>query len=198
MAPKQRKSERKTQARQTLLKRIKETEDQKPDISIRARRSSVNTTRSWCMNLVAQLHLLGTYNSEDIAAYLKERHGIDLRPVTIRKYIGEMRTKWQEMAMQDTNTMITGELSKLQQLEEFAIGALRSGGLRVTDDGAFVQLSNPEGFCGIMLKISKRRSALMGLDKAQKIIVKDERTSELTDEELETILKSARKAKGAA
>ena len=153
-------------------------------------------TRAWLKNLVASLYLTGEHTADSITEYLKERHQIDLKAVTIRKYLVEMKRSWQETALQDTNTMITQELARLAQLEQFAIGALRDGGLRVTDDGTYVQLGNAENYCDIMLKISKRRSALMGLDKGQKVILKDERASELTDEELEHII-GMRKGKAA-
>lgn len=186
-------------SRSKLKKEIKALERDAPkQVYGPTRQATARTTRSWCMNLVAQLHLLGTYGSEDIAQYLNERHGIELKSVTIRKYIAQMRKKWQEQAMADTNTMITQELAKIQQIEEYAIGALRDGSLRVADNGAFVQLGDSKDFCDIMLKISKRRSTLMGLDKAQKIEFTDGRVSELSDDELETILKAARKTKPAA
>jgi hypothetical protein len=149
-------------------------------------------TLAWIRNIVAQLHLTGQFTGEDISAYMMDEYGIRIPAATVRTHIGVMRKAWQAQAMQDTNSQITEELARLSQLEQYAINTLRDGGLRVSEQGTFIQIGDSVDFCNIMLKISKRRSTLMGLDKAQKITLTDARTSELSDEELEAIIRQAK------
>lgn len=149
-------------------------------------------TAAWVRTLVAQMYLTGGHTSETIAEYLDERFGIKIKSVTVRAHLSVLKKDWQEQAAQDTATMITQELGKLAQLEKYAIETLRDGSMRVADNGAFVQLGYAKDFCDIMLKIAKRRSNLLGLDKTPALILKDARTSELSDEELEAIIKGKR------
>jgi hypothetical protein len=92
--------------------------------------------------------------------------------------------------MEDMNVVITKELAKLAELEVFAINSLR-GGLRVMDNGALIEFGNAKAFCDVMLKIIKRRSALLGLDQTEKIALTDRPVSELSDQELERIINMA-------
>lgn len=131
--------------------------------------------KAWRQNLVAQLVLTGTMTLEDIREYLMNVHGYAISGGQLSKDIKQMRERWAKQSLENTDTAIRAELNKLAELEQTAIQGIRDGG-KIVD------------FVDSMLKIAKRRSSLLGLDKAKKLEVKHGLES-LSDEELEATIR---------
>lgn len=134
-------------------------------------------------DLVSQLYLTGKHTAESIVAWIRDNCGETIGVGTIHDDLKKMRQQWQDNALRNTNDHVTNELAKLDNLESLLLEQLVSGSLNTVD------------YATESVRIAKRRAALLGLDKAQKLVVDDRRTADLDDAELESIILDFKKQK---
>lgn len=139
------------------------------------RKAKEATTREYRQCLVAMLYLTSARTQKQIAEYILDAYGVEVSVAQIDRDIKDMRTRWRKSAILNTTDATERELAKLDELEAAAIELYETGMVK--------------DFIASMLKIAKRRSCLKGLDKPFKIQSSDNRTSDLSDAELDRILK---------
>lgn len=130
---------------------------------------------SFRRSMISHLHLTGMTN-DGIVEYFKINY--PELPITLNyvSYALEFtKKKWRESYLKDTTEITENELQKLDSLEASLLELHEQGEIR--------------DFSDQMLKIAKRRSSLLGLDKAKKVEVSVP-LSDLSDEELERIIKA--------
>lgn len=127
--------------------------------------------------LISQLYLSGTKTLAGIAEDFEKRYHVKVSTKLISKDLKFLMKEWQEATLKNTHEIVQEETAKLDMLIQVALDGLKEGTLSVKD------------FCTEMTRIMKRKAAMLGLDKAEKIDLNVKRTSDLGDDELESIIK---------
>lgn len=141
---------------------------------------SVATIRAHRRYIVSHLALHSGLEHEDIAKHVNEIYGYDCNAQTVADDLVHLRKQCTAVAELATEKLVKRELNTLAELEAKAQELYTRG--QVKD------------YSETILKIQKRRSMLLGLDKPIKVAVHRPRTQDMTDEELEAAQKRGEKA----
>jgi hypothetical protein len=136
--------------------------------------------------IVGHLLVLG-YTAPAIIEYFHTYH-VDIPNLTLQAIQSDMRlmrAQWRDTYQRNSEEVLEKEIAKLDALEQSAIELYEAG--------------NVVDFQKSMIMIAKRRSALLGLDKAKKVQL-DGRImgSNLSDAELESIINAGTAIEGTA
>lgn len=127
--------------------------------------------------LTAQLHLMNRWTQQQIADYLAEQYpDLKVTAATVSSDICESRRIWEQSCLMNTATACENEVAKLDALEASLTQLYEEGDVATYADQ--------------MLKVAKRRSALLGFDKAKKLDVSVRPLEDLSDAELEQIIRT--------
>jgi hypothetical protein len=130
--------------------------------------------------IVAHLALHTGLTYDDIAKHVEDIYGIQCNAGMIKADIVSLRKRWADTAGLTTEKLVERELTVLAEVEDKVQELYTRGEVKE--------------YTECVLKIQKRRSTLLGLDKPLKISVHKPPVYEMTDVELQKLLADGEKA----
>jgi hypothetical protein len=138
-------------------------------------RALIRNKRLFRRQMVSSWLLKGYTFAKILAVWNDEHPEFGCSLETIKDDIEALQRQWKATASFTTEQAIQRELQKLDGLEDICEELTNQG--ETKDAGE------------LLLKVIKSRRCLLGLDKAKKVAILDARASDLTDEDIDRMLK---------
>lgn len=146
------------------------SETQKLAEELKARKSQSFTATVMRRYICLYLTVHTNMTAEEIAVHLGEVYGVECTAQTVAADLWHQRKRWAETVEMDTTKLVERELTDLEAAREMVVMLHGRGETKEAIE--------------TLLKIQKRRSMLLGLDKPIKIELGVKRAESLTDAEI--------------
>lgn len=142
---------------------------------------------------IAALYLTGQFSQTELVAELKRMGYANVSQSSVSRDLKALKERWQHNSLEDVRKHVERESAKLDNLEVLLLNShadLFSSRLSETQLQAQTREIDASSLVLGMIRIMKRRAALLGLDQPKRVAVDANvnNTSNLSDKELEKVI----------